>query len=242
LVNPYHSNINKDPKILSNSELINILDNHTNILKQLHEKDQQQQLPILIDVITILIRVPKSILVSTVQNEFFSLLRIPLTDILHRWCRRLSPLSDNELFIFRSIAKIIRLLIKGTDDIKLIPSWLSDSTLLDAISNCLTNIATLGKFLHESNKSQLKSFTRLIDAYVIYQQRLNDEDHSHKDRLVQLLHPILHCLISSHFIHTFETMPKDAKSMTNIEKFFLVKCPTFLTSYNGKHLLVFFFL
>ncbi len=235
LINPYHSNVIKDPKTFSNSELINLLDNHTNVLKQLHAKDQQQQLPILIDGITILVRVPKSILVSTLQNEFFTTLRIPLTDILHQWCRRLSPLSDNEFLIFGTMTKLIQRVIKATDDIKLIPLWLSDSTLLEAISSCLINIATSGKLLDKNNKSQFKYFARLIDAYIHYQERLNDEDLSQKDKLVQLLDPILQCLTSSHFIYTFANMTKDAKSMTTIEKFFLIKCPAFLTSYNGNH-------
>jgi hypothetical protein len=240
LFNLNHSNTNKDPKTLSNSELIHLLDKHTNLLKKIQAKDQQQQLPILIDAINVLIHLPKSTLVSTAQNEFFSLLRISLIDILHQWRRRTSPLSDNESFIFHATAKLIRKLIKATDDIKLIPSWLSDSALLEAISSCLTDIATSGKFLNENNKYQFKSFTYLIDAYTHYQQRLNDEDPSHTDKFVQLLDPILHCLTSSYFINIFANMSKDAKSMTNIEKFFLIKCPIFLTSYKGKYLVLFF--
>jgi hypothetical protein len=239
-VNPYYPDFNKDPKTLSNSELINLLDSHTKALKKLHDKDQKQQLPILVDAITILIRIPKSILVSTIQNEFFSLLRTPLTDILHQWCRSVSSLSDNELYMFRSMAKLIRRLIKAIDDVKLIPSWLSDSTLLEAISDCLTDIAISGKFLDENNQSKFKYFTRLIDAYISYQKRLNDENHPHKDTLLPLLDPIVQCLTSSYFISTLKDLSTDYKSMTTIEKFFLIKCPAFFISYNGNHLIFFY--
>ena len=240
LVNPYSVTINKDPEIFSHTELINLLNQQTNVLKQLHAKDQQQQLPILTNIITILIRVPKSIFISILQNEFFSLLRIPLTDILKQWCHP-SSLSENESFIFRVIAKLIRKLIKLTKDIKQIPSWLSDSTLLEAISTCLIDIANSSRFIDPNNKRQLKSFTYLIDAYIHYQQQLNQQDQNQKDKLLQLLDPILQCLISSHYIHTFTNLSLDSKSMTTIEKLFLIKVPSFLTSYYGIYFTLFFF-
>jgi hypothetical protein len=238
-INPHQSNLNKNPKIISNPELINLLDKHTNVLKQLHTKDRQQQLPIFIDIINILIRVPKSILLSTLQNEFFSLLQSPLTDILHQWCH-LSPLSNGEFYMFRMMAKLIKHLVKATNAVELLPLWLTDSTLLEAISNCLTNIATSGNFLQNNNKKQFKYFTRLIDSYILYQQQLNDQNQPNKDLLVQLLDPILHCLTSSQFIQTFANLPTDIRSMTTDEKFFLVKCPAFLTSYNGDYFFFFF--
>jgi hypothetical protein len=131
------------------------------------------------------------------------------------------------------MAKLIRRLVKATDDVKLLPLWLTDSTLLEAISNCLTNIATSESLLQNNNKKQFKYFTRLIDAYILYQQQLNDQNYANKDLLVQLLDPILQCLTSPQFIQTFTNLSIDAKSMTTIEKVFLVKCPAFLTSYNG---------
>jgi hypothetical protein len=226
---------------VSIEELTRLLNELTFILHSFDNNNQpEQQLHIIIDILDALICVRPSILVSASQNEFFSLLRTSLIDILHQWRRRTSPLSDNESSMFYTTAKLIQKLIKDTDDIKLIPSWLSDSALLQAISSCLTDIATSGKFLNENNKHQFKTFTYLIDAYTHYQQRLNDEDPSHTDKLVQLLDPILHCLTSSYFINIFANMSKDAKSMTNIEKFFLIKCPAFLTSYKGKYLVLFF--
>ena len=229
---PPQPNLNEDPRTLSDSELINLLDKHTDVLKQLHAKDQQKQLPIFLDVIGILIRIPKSTLISNVHNEFFALLRSPLTDILQEWSQ-LSSLSDDEYFMFRAMTKLIRRLIKAADDVKLLPLWLTDSTLLEAIFSCLSNIATSGSLLQLDHKSQFKYFTRLIDAYILYQEQLNDQNSPNKDLLVQLLEPILQCLTSPQFTQTFAHLPTDIRSMTAIEKFFLVKCPAFFTSYNG---------
>ncbi|CAF3716287.1 unnamed protein product [Adineta steineri] len=233
--NPPLTYENKDPKSISDSELINLLEDRTNKLKRLHETDQQQQLPILLDVIVALRHAPKAILVSTAQKDFFALLRTPFTDILQRW-RRFSSLPENESFIFRSTTKLIYRLIRSVDNISMIPLWLSDSTLLGIISDCLTDIATLKKFLDAKNKYQFKYFTHLIDAYTLYQIRFNDDKHFNKDMFIQLLHPILQCLTSNQYIHTFTNLSIDSNSMRTIEKFFLLTCTKFLTSYKGSHL------
>jgi hypothetical protein len=229
---PHAAKINKDPKTISNSELTDLLNHHTNKVKQHNESNQQHELPDLIDTITLLTRVQKSILITSTQDEFFSLLQTPFVDILSR-LRRLSSITDIESSMFRKMTKLIKRLIRAADDIKQLPSWLLDATLLETIGNCLTDIATSGKFLDERNKRELKYLTRLINAYTDYQERLNNETNSNKDTFGQLIDPILQCLTSNHFIDTFARIQIDKKSMTHIEKFFLVKCPAFLISYTG---------
>ena len=117
--------------------------------------------------------------------------------------------------MFRMMSKLIRRLVKATDDVKFLPLWLTDSTLLEAISDCLINTATTESLLQRNNKAEFKYFTRLIDAYILYQQQLNDQNYPNKDLLVQLLDPISQCLTSSQFIQTFAHLPTDIKSMTN---------------------------
>ena len=228
--------VNTDHRALSNPELIDLLDKHTTVLKRLHEKDQQKQLPILIEVVTILNRLPRSTLISIVENDFFSLFRLPLISLLNQWCHQSTSLTEDEVYMFRTITKLIRRLIKAADDIKLIPSWLSDSSLLEAIAECLSDIGTTSELLDQNNKALFRYFTRLIDAYILYQQRLNDQNHPHKDLLTLLLQPIIECLSSSHFIHSLTDISQDTtSSMTTIQKFFLRKCPAFLTAYNGTY-------
>ena len=230
-----YSNVNKDPRTLSEFELTGLLNRQTGFLKQLHAKDQQKQLPIIIDVITVLIRVPKAKLVSSVQNDFFSLLRTPFIDILNQ-SSQFSTLSNDEFYILRAIVKLMRRIVKAVDDLTLIPSWFTDSTLLETISTSLTSLINSEDILQDNNKALFKPFTRLIDAYLLYQQLISQYNHTQADTLATLLDPILNSLTSPHFINTFTSLPVAARSMTTIEKFFLVKCPTFLTSYNGSRL------
>jgi tyrosine-protein phosphatase YwqE len=232
-IDQYYSTLRNLSPTISNEELTHLLDKFTFILNPVDDIDrQQQQLSIINDTLNALIDIHPSALLSTSQNEFFSIIQTTFIHIIRRW-HRLSSLQDDEFLMFRMMTKLIERFITATHDVRLLPSWLTDSTLLEAISNCLTNIVTSGNFLQNNSKTQFKYFTRLIDAYILYQQQLNDQNHFNKDLLVQLLDPILHCLTSPQFIHTFANLPIDAKSMTTIEKFFLVKCPAFLTSYNG---------
>ncbi|CAF4902251.1 unnamed protein product [Rotaria sp. Silwood1] len=232
----FHSSIiNKDPKTISNAELKNLLDQHPKELKKMRRKNPQQQLLILIDFISTLCRVPKSTLLSVAQNKFFTLLQMPFTDLLQRW-RRSSSLTENEIYMFRSIVKLIKRFIKATDANEVLPSWLLDSMFLNIIADCLTNIATSEKFLYDTNNRLLKYFTRLIETYIFYQEYFDDESHSNQDTFVLLLDPILQCLTSSHYINAFTNISEDKKSMTTIEKLLLLKCPSFLISYNGSRL------
>jgi hypothetical protein len=220
---------------ISREELTNKLNQLTYILKTLNNNyHHQQQLHILIDVLDALIGVHPSMLASVSQHEFFSILQITFIDILRQW-RRLSSLPDDQSFMFYLMAKLLTIVINNIDSINLLPPWLMDSILLEAIADCLTDIASSGKFLDHQNKRQFKHFTRLVDTYIDYQQRLTDEDHSNKNTFIKLLHPVLHCLTSSHFIDTFTNTSVDTKSMTTIEKFFLIKCSAFIISYNGNY-------
>ncbi|CAF2736925.1 unnamed protein product [Rotaria sp. Silwood2] len=227
--------INKDPKTISNSELKKLLDQHPKQLNKMRHKSSQQQISILIDFMSTLYRVPKSTLLSVAHNKFFTLLQFPFTDLLRRWCRS-SDLTDNEIYMFRTIVKLIKRFLKATDANELLPSWLLDTTFLNTVADCLTYIATSKEFLYDKNNRLLKYFTRLIDSYVRYQEFFDDENHSNKDALVLLLDPILQCLTSSRYIDTFTNISQDKKSMTTNEKFFLLKCPSFVISYKGLRL------
>ena len=223
---------------ISSEELYDRLNQITNILKSFNYQEQQP-LPVLIDILIVLIYVRPRILASVSQHEFFSMLQISFIDILRQWCR-LASLLEDESFMFYSMAKLLTIVIDNIDNINLLPSWFSDLRLFDVIADCLTDMANSRKFLDHRNKHQLKYFTRLIEIYISYQQRLTDENQSNKDILLPLLHPIVQCLTSSHFINTFINISTDTKSMTAIEKFFLIKCPAFLISYNGKYSTLYF--
>ena len=224
--------IDKDPKFISTTELTAVLDVHTREVKRLHERDNQKQMPLLLDTMSILIHVRKSTLLSVSQNDFFTLLRNPFMDVLQQWSNS-KLLSDAQAVMFHHVIKLIRYFIYTTDDISRLPLWLSDLTLLQTIAQCLVNIASSDTLLLPHNKHHFKYFTRLIDAYIDYQQRLIQPSSSDQDKLMPLIDPILRCLTSNHYIDTLNDMPVDQSSMSTKQKFFLVKCPTFLTSYTG---------
>ena len=228
--------VTRDPRTYTDSDLTNLLDKNTSFLKRMHENDEQKRLPVLLQVLTILKRVPRRILILKLQNEFFSLLQHRLVHLLTQWIDQSKLLSNDEIYIFRIIIKLIRKSMKVLDDIEVIPSWLFDSSLLTTIAHSLTFIANSPTIINQNNKHIFKYFIRLFDTYLLYQQRFASQHQSHKDSLNQLLQPIQQCLSSSHFIQIFTS----STSLTSIEKFFLRKCPAFILSYNGNYIYLLF--
>ncbi|CAF0826673.1 unnamed protein product [Adineta ricciae] len=213
-------------------ELGGILNKITSVMKNFNSNNmeqQQHQLPILIDILNALLDVNSVMLSSVSQNSFFSICQKYLIDILQQWQQK-GSLTDDQTSTFSSTVKLASILTLSTT---LIPSWLSDSTLLDTIATSLTHIANTGKFLDDNNKQPFRHFTHLIHTYTLYQQHLNQHPHSNKDTFIQLLHPVQLCLTSTHFVHSFATL---SNSLTTSHKFFLLKCPAFISSYHGSAL------
>lgn len=231
IIDGYCSILRDRSDSISNQQFTDILNKLTLIMKNFDYNDQQQWIG-LTEMINTLIDISPSMLISASQNEIFSVLQILFIDILRQWHHR-SILLDHESFMFRSMIKLMSIIINNISNINQIPSWIYDSMLLGTIADCLRDIATSGKYLDDRNNRALKNLTRLIELYADYQQRLNDKNHTNKEKLVRLLDPIVDCLNSSHYIYAFTNLSHDAESMTTTEKFFLLKCPSFLISYNG---------
>jgi hypothetical protein len=226
----HHCNmISQKSDVISTSELTHSLDK---FVRELEHVNSQQQQTNLIDIFAVLILVRSPILISVAKHHFFTLLRTSLIQILQQW-RRASNLNENEVCMFRNITKLLKIMFKKATDINVYPAWLSDSLLLENIVGSLTDIAVSGKFLQEKNEHEVKVFTRLLNIYANYQQLLSDENSINKDKLVQLLDPITQCLTSPHYINSFNILLNDKSSLSAGEKFFLIKCPTFLASYTG---------
>lgn len=221
---------------ITNEALASLLDKFTSILKRFERVEQQQQyLSVIIDVINALTCVRSSVLISVAQNEFFSILQTIFIHLIRQW-HRLTPIEGIEFLVFRKMTVLIQQFIKATDDLSLIPSWFTDSAFLETIATALINMVTSEDILRNNNRALFKHFTHLIDGYLLYQQLIKQYHHSQTDALLHLLDSIVHSLTSSHFINTFTSLPVDARSMSTIEKFFLIKCPAFLIAYNGSRL------
>ena len=211
--------------------LIHVLAELKPLLRTARSADERaEQLLIFVDHLNALIDNHPSKFTAVSQNDFFSHLCNPFIDLLGQWRRRL-PLSDRQSFTFHKITKLILKLVHAVSDIHQLPRWLSDAKLLDTVAECLADIASTDKLLHRTSNRDLKCFSRLIDAYIQYQQRLDGDAHS--ETLGKLLDPFLLCLTSKHFAHLFTSLQPDQSTMTAAHKLLLLKCPAFLTSYNG---------
>lgn len=236
-----HSRImEQDPTTFSKFELVQLLNKLGKELKKLNEKNREENLPLIAECIVKISRVDRPILTSVSRNYFFTLTQTLFIDILKRWLKN-SSLDNIDLFTFRALVKFVKKLVKGTDNVKLFPAWLSDEKFLDIVADCLNELAASKKLFEGANTSALKSFITLMKTYNDYQDLLSDDESSNNDKLKVLVNPIVKCLKSSNYVDTFTNVGKDKKTK-HAEKFFLIRCPSFFTSYHGKYNFVTFFI
>ena len=232
-IEEYCNSIRQQTGHITSERLQYILTQLTLILKQLNTSNQQ--LVALNSILHVLASIQSTVPISTLSNDFFSMVQLSLNSILIQWTD-LMPISKQELNHFHILTKFIKQSIQAINNIEMIPSWLFDSSLLTTIAHSLTFIANSPTIINQNNKHIFKYFIRLFDTYLLYQQRFASQHQSHKDSLNQLLQPIQQCLSSSHFIQIFTS----STSLTSIEKFFLRKCPAFILSYNGNYIYLLF--
>jgi hypothetical protein len=72
-----------------------------------------------------------------------------------------------------------------------------------------------------------------LDLFSTYYQRLPLQLHN-ENGLYRLFEGTMDCLISSNYDRAFRRLKANTESMTTEQKFFLIKCPSFLSSYHGK--------
>lgn len=222
--------IDERANVISSEELTSTLDKVFKDIEKL--PNQKQQIANLKDIITVLIQVRQPILESVVQHKFFTLLQIPLNQILRQWNQTLS-LDEDDSIIFRNLIKLLRKLFRNIEEIQLYPSWFTDASLLDTIAVCLTNLSKSNKYFHKNNRFTAKIFIYLFDIYDEYQDLLNTETNTDQEILATLRDPVIQCLTSNLYLDSFDNLQKGASLRSKQEKFFLSRCPKFLTSYNG---------
>ena len=103
-------------------------------------------------------------------------------------------------------------------------------TFVEAFANCLTQVQVISKA--DENKRYLKQLARLLSMFADIQERLPAD--LHQSLFTRLLQPTINCLTSPTYQQLFRDLKANATSLTPKEKFYLVKCPYFLTSYSGK--------
>ncbi len=227
----HHCNIiRKKAAVISDSELTHLLNELMNEFENFH--DHTTKITNFREIIDALSRIPRSTLPLIGQHKFFTLLHLPFIQILQQWDNG-TPLTEDESVMFKNMIKLSKPLLSEITDPNLYPPWLSDPVLLDAIAACFTDILKFTRFFDKTSEREPKSFLYLLEAYDDYQKDLNNDKTANPDKLVQLLPPIIKCLTSQFYIDSFNSIESSKGSMSKKDKFFLIKCPTFLTNYNG---------
>ncbi|CAF3625870.1 unnamed protein product [Rotaria sordida] len=169
-----------------------------------------------------------SALLETSSHYFFTLVRNTIRLLL---CELYTSyeLNNEEIYILRNCTVLIHQVVKKIDDVSKILHWITDESFLDALANCLIHINKISKATE--NQHIMKQITRLLNILCNIQQRL--PINLHQQSFVQLLQPIINCLTSSNYIKLFSNLKANAISLTESQKLFLIKCPYFLTTYNG---------
>ena len=174
---------------------------------------------------------PASVLSNTILHRFFIVLRSLIRDLL---LERYSPFQANrkeETYLLGNCVRLCHRLVHCSKDVTLLTSYLLDSSLINALSGCLSDIDQL--LAEDREKKNFKHITRLFHLYSVYYQRLPSTAKSTNEFHV-LFEATMECLASSRYDRTFRKLKPSATSLTTEEKFFFIQCPSFLTSYQGQ--------
>ncbi|CAF3376261.1 unnamed protein product [Rotaria socialis] len=167
-------------------------------------------------------------LVSLSSHYFFILVRNAVQSLLQKVCSA-SQLNLEETSVLRNCIILLENLVKKTNDLSRILPWITDETFVKIVAQSLYHINKIS--VVNNNKHLIKQITRLLNMFTGIQKRLPWS--SHRDLFVPLLQPIINCLTSSTYLQLFRDLKPNSTLLSTIQKFYLIKCPHFLESYNG---------
>jgi hypothetical protein len=181
------------------------------------------------EVIDELNSIPSNILANITEHKFYISIRNIIRDLLLDW--HLSyKLTEDETYLLRNSILLFYRLVNIVNDVTKLTAWLIDPSLINSLTECMSDIDQL--LFNNQQKRNFKQLTRLLDMFVIYYQRLplklQDENGLHR-----LFEATMDCLVSTNYERAFRKLKANAQLMTNEQKFFLIKCPSFFSSYRG---------
>jgi hypothetical protein len=235
LIAAHCSTIRRKAKRLDNKELSAILDDFSRELNttNLHPLTYLNSLN---QIVKILNSYSPSILPNLSSHYFFLLIRNTIKNLLQK-LSQFKRLDNQEVYLLRNCCLLIDHLIKKLPDVSKVLHWITDVTFLDALAECLNRIDKISK--KDYNRHAIKQLTRLLNIFCIIQERLPLD--LHRTLFVRLLQPTINCLTSLNYVKLFENFQSNADSLTENQKLFLIKCPYFLTTYNGNQIFRFSF-
>lgn len=169
------------------------------------------------------------ILTTISSHYFFLLTRNTIRDLLHNF-DQFKRLNEQEFYVIRNAVSLIYHLVQDVPDVSKVLHWIADATFLDALADCLSRMGKLSK--KDRNRPVIKHISRLLNTFAIIQERLPIDQH--RTLFVRLLQPTVDCLTSTKYLELFQNFQSDSKFLTETQKLYLLKCPFFLTTYNGK--------
>jgi hypothetical protein len=171
-----------------------------------------------------------SVLFTIKAHRFFSLVCNTIEHFLKQinihYC-----LSEHDTNVLRNSIHFLEHIVERTDDLSQHIHWLTDSTFLQTFGKCFQSVKKLERF--DRTQHLTKRLTRLLHIFCRCQERLPIDQH--RNLFQPLFQPAMNCLTSSTYAKIFRSMESSTKSLTRKEKFFLIKCPHFLTAYSGKY-------
>ncbi|CAF0834713.1 unnamed protein product [Adineta steineri] len=165
------------------------------------------------------------------SHYFFTLVRNRIRNLLEQLCTS-SRLNEQEIYVLRNCAILLHDLTEQVDDVAKILHWVTDSTFLDSLGNCLNYINKT--FKSNPHRNILKQIIRLISLFCNIQERLPIP--LHQALFERLLQPTINCLTSPHYVKLFQNLKATTNRLTEEQKLYLIRCPHFLTSYNGPYI------
>ncbi|CAF3419319.1 unnamed protein product [Rotaria sp. Silwood1] len=169
-------------------------------------------------------------LTSVHSHIFFLLVRNTIQTFLQK-LHTTYKLDDQEIHVLRNCNLLLENLVKNIDDISVIISWITDVAFLDTLGICLYQINTISNA--RNGKRFIKQIAHLVNMFSRIQERLPWK--LHQNFFVRLLQPIIDCLTSTTYVQLFIDLKAQSTSLTELQKLFLIKCPYFLETYNGKY-------
>lgn len=162
------------------------------------------------------------------SHYFFLLVRNSIQSLLQKSLT--TPLNQQEMFVLRNCTVLLETLVKKIYDVSKLLPWINDNAFVKAVADTLTQINKMPSANH--NKRLIRQIVRLVNIFGIIQERL--PWHLHENLFISLLQPAVNCLTSSTYVQLFQDLKPDTKSLSSIQKLYLIKCPYFLERYNGK--------
>ncbi|CAF0925458.1 unnamed protein product [Adineta steineri] len=168
-------------------------------------------------------------LVNIPSHIFYYSIRNIIRDLLLDW-HFSSELTEEETYLLRNSILFFDRLVNIINDVTKLTLWLIEPSLINSLADCMSDIDQL---LYDNRQKQnFKQLIRLFDIFNNYYQRLPVK-FQNEDGLYALFKGTMDCLVSSKYERAFKKLKPDAESMTNEQKFFLIKCPSFFSSYRG---------